>query len=544
MSAPYDKQRRLKGLRFSWVLACLLTILLLTAAVRIRLVDVPLERDEGEYAYAGQLILQGVPPYRHVYNMKMPGIYAGYALIEAAFGETHQGIHLGLLVVNAVTILLVFLLANRLHGRVAGVAAATTFALLSLGQPVQGIFANAEHFVLPPALGGILLLMRSGNRRGPWPTLAGAVLLGIAFLMKQHGAAFIIFAGLYLFNSELRYRPFQWKPFSAKCLLFFTGVLLPFGLTCLILWWAGVFEKFWFWTFEYAQEYVSRLPAAAGWHNLKNRMAALALSAPLTWTLAGVGFTALFWNRKARKQRSFVAGFTIFSFLAVCPGLYFRPHYFVFLLPAISLLAGIAIGSLEDLFAGSRSVRLGRAVSTLLIIGSIIHGAYRQRSFFFAEDPTLASRTTYGLNPFPESLEIARYINERTTKDDRIAVIGSEPQIYFYSRRRAATGYIYTYALMEDHHLAPKMQQEMIQEIESARPKYLIFVNIPTSWLAGPESATHILEWSERYRDEFYEVAGIIDIVSWDRTLYRWDEEAIGYTPKSDFWLAVFVRKP
>ena len=29
--------------------------------------------------------------------------------------------------------------------------------------PVQGVFANAEHFVLPPALGGILLLVRSGN---------------------------------------------------------------------------------------------------------------------------------------------------------------------------------------------------------------------------------------------------------------------------------------------------------------------------------------------------------------------------------------------
>ena len=79
-----------KGFRFSWALACLLAILLLTAAVRIRLVDVPLERDEGEYAYAGQLILQGAPPYRHVYNMKMPGIYAGYALLEAAFGETHR----------------------------------------------------------------------------------------------------------------------------------------------------------------------------------------------------------------------------------------------------------------------------------------------------------------------------------------------------------------------------------------------------------------------------------------------------------------------
>jgi hypothetical protein len=542
--ARCERGRVQASVRGSWVVACLLVIVLLTAAVRIRLVDVPLERDEGEYAYAGQLILQGVPPYRHVYNMKMPGIYAAYALIEAAFGETRQAIHIGLLIVNAVTILLVFLLTTRLYGQVAGVSAAATFAFLSLGQPVQGIFANAEHFVLPPALGGILLLMRSENRRGPWPTLAGGVLLGIAFLTKQHGAAFIVFAGLYLLHSELRGRPFQWKPFSARCLLFFVGVLLPFGLTCLVLWWAGTFDKFWFWTFEYAQEYVSGLPLSDGWYNLRHRIEFLVLSAPLVCVLAGVGLTAWVWNRKARKQCSFVAGFTIFSFLAVCPGLYFRPHYFVFILPALSLLTGIAISSLEDLFAGSRAVRLGRAVCFLVIAGSILQGACAQRSFLFFSDPVMACRTTYGLNPFPESLEIARYIREHTTKDDRIAVIGSEPQIYFYAHRRAATGYIYTYALMEDHDFAHVMQQEMIQEIESARPKYLIFVNIPTSWLARPESTTHIFEWSERYRDEFYEVAGIIDIVSWDQTLYRWDTEAIGYTPKSEFWLAVFVRKP
>ena len=39
----------------------------------------------------------------------------------------------------------------------------------------------------------------------------------------------------------------------------------------------------------------------------------------------------------------------VFSFLAVCPGFYFRPHYFVFLLPAAALLAGIAAGSIAAL---------------------------------------------------------------------------------------------------------------------------------------------------------------------------------------------------
>ena len=92
---------------FAWLV--LIMIILITASIRYGLLDVPLERDEGEYAYAGQLILQGIAPYAQVYNMKMPGIYAAYALILAIFGQTTVGIHLGLLVVNAATILLMFL---------------------------------------------------------------------------------------------------------------------------------------------------------------------------------------------------------------------------------------------------------------------------------------------------------------------------------------------------------------------------------------------------------------------------------------------------
>src|SRR3954447_14364869 len=78
------------------IVSCLVVILGLAAFIRIRLLEMPLERDEGEYAYAGQLMLQGIPPYKLAYNMKLPGTYAAYAIIMAAFGETARGIHLGL----------------------------------------------------------------------------------------------------------------------------------------------------------------------------------------------------------------------------------------------------------------------------------------------------------------------------------------------------------------------------------------------------------------------------------------------------------------
>src|SRR5215468_3887965 len=102
-------------------------ILVFNAAVRLRYLGLPLERDEGEYAYAGQLLLQGIPPYKLVYNMKFPGTYAAYALIMSIFGQTISGIHLGLLLVNAATVVLVFFLARRVVNETGGFVAAASY---------------------------------------------------------------------------------------------------------------------------------------------------------------------------------------------------------------------------------------------------------------------------------------------------------------------------------------------------------------------------------------------------------------------------------
>jgi hypothetical protein len=147
-------------LEATWIFLAVV-VLGVVIAIRIRLLGIPLERDEGEYAYAGQLILQGIPPYKLAYNMKFPGTYAAYALIVAIFGQTIVGIHLGLLLVNAATISLVFLLGRRLINSIAGIAAAMTYAVLSVSPSVFGFAAHATHFVMLPVLGGTLLLLRS-----------------------------------------------------------------------------------------------------------------------------------------------------------------------------------------------------------------------------------------------------------------------------------------------------------------------------------------------------------------------------------------------
>jgi hypothetical protein len=119
-----------------------------------------------------------------------------------------------------------------------------------------------------------------------------------------------------------------------------------------------------------------------------------------------------------------------------------------------------------------------------------------------------------------ESIKIGDYLRGRTNPGDTIAVLGSEPQIYFYSDRHSATGYIYTYGLMEAQKYAGQMQQEMIHEIENARPKFLIFVVMPDSWLQRPESEQSIFRWASEYTAKNYTVAGFVNIVAQDKTDY------------------------
>jgi len=153
------------------------------------------------------------------------------------------------------------------------------------------------------------------------------------------------------------------------------------------------------------------------------------------------------------------------------------------------------------------------------------------------------SRTIYGSSPFIEAQQIAKYIKDRTTPEDKIAVLGSEPEIYFYADRRAATGYIYTYALMEPQPFATRMQAEMIREIESAHPLYIVFLWIEDSWLAQKDSDQGIVAWGQRYVRQCYDPVGVADIRSKDETRFAWDDDVRGYVAASSNLVYTFRRK-
>ena len=490
-------------------------LILLAAAVltvvwaRIRLAGLPLERDEGEYAYMGQLLLHGVPPYKLAYSMKFPGTAAVYAILMSIFGQTNTGIHLGLILANLITIGLMVMLGRRLLGVLGGVAAGASYSVLSLMPYVLGQAAHATHFVVLFAIAGSLVLLTALDRQSRRLIFGSGCLFGLALLMKQPGVFFVLFGVLYLAAADWR-SGIGVRKTLLRSVLLISGAITPLLLTAASLWVCGVFGKFWFWTIQYATRYGSQVSLGDGFQIfIGHFIAALGTAWPL-WVIAVVGLIGCIARSRPRIAVNFLAPFALFSGMAVCPGLYFRPHYFVLFLPAVSLFVAIAVVRSVEQFQNAKPT-LTFAV-WLIFASCLAWPLFAERDFFFERPIAEVNRMVNGINPFPESIKIADFVRSQSGPSDTIAVLGSEPQIYFYSQRHSATGYIYTYSLMEPQPYAHQMQDEMIAEIEAARPKFLILIGVAISWLPRAESDQTIVRWAAQYCDANYDTVGLVHI--------------------------------
>ena len=516
-------------------------VILIAVYVRLRLLDLPLERDEGEFAYMGQLLLKGIPPYAGAYSLKLPGTFASYALMMELFGQSAKGIHLGLLFINMATIALVFLLAKRLYDARTGAVAAAAYALLSVSQAVQGVAAHATHFVVLFALAGFVCLLVAIERRSHVMVFLSALCFGLSFTMKQHAAPVILFALCFLIWRN-RQDKIPLPKQLVTMLLFCGGVSIPYLAWAIYLYQQGVFAAFWFWTVQYAAQYATNTAAEDALNVLAFDGNVLLKTSGALWILAFLQLIILLRSKDFRETRIFLYGLAISSCVAVMPGFFFRQHYFVMMLPAVALLvAAAATGSFDSTNRTAATVRKGVTIGTVLLACGVT--LFQERDYFFTLPPRQVSRSMYQANPFLESPAIAAYLRAHTTASDRIGVLGSEPQILFYADRLSATGYLCMYGLMEDQPFADRMQEELIREVETAKPKYIVLVNIGESWLLRLESHKRIFEWAAKYLEQGYDITGVIDIIDAQTTLVWWDDSAYDRAPQALNNLIVYRRR-
>ena len=501
-----------------WLIYIML-IVLLTIAVRYRLIDVPLERDEGGFAYCAQLILHGIPPYTVAYDYKPPGLYFLYASSITIFGSGVQAVHLLLLIFSAGTSIMLFWLVKK-WSDTAGGAIASILSIFLLASPsVLGFAAHATHFVMFWAIVGYLLLEIGIERRNYSIVLAAGISLGLSFLMKQSGLLFLFPALLFI---PVIARGERLKESIKNSGFMLAGFIIPLVIIALWLISIGAFKGFTYWTIQYPW----LVAQGTGTNEFFPRIARNGLQAagnflPL-WITGFVSFIYLVFEKGGIAANRKILTLVIFSAGAVSLGYETRSHYFVLLIPALAAAIGIAASNI------SKSAKSGFGSKAIIgiPIAIVLVGMIEERDYFFFNKPEDISRSIYYPNLFADAEKVSEFIRSRSDDSDRVAILGSEPEILFLSQRRSATHYIFTDFINMKHELGGQMQEEMIHEIDSVKPAIIVMINQPFSWGALPSGSWPLLRWIRGYLENNYEIVGTVTQHSVDSSVFRWDQES------------------
>lgn len=522
---------------WTWDIFLLGGVLLFVLMARLNLLGVPLERDEGGFAYIAYQMIEGKQLYVDLYEIKPPLLYMTYALFITIFGHSIEGIHTGLLVFDLAYIIILFFFARSFFDKTVALVASFAFAILSLSPNLLGFAAHATHFAILPGLGGIVMLIKALEDNNKKLFLGAGLAFGIAFLYKQQVIHFMLFGGFYTLFDFIRKKPIDWKNWFVSELVLVVGSILPYALVLLFMVITGRFDDFWFYTFTWPSEFATSSETGASWYIFNLQINNVLTNQEWLWYLAPAGLVALFLVPTDNRWRFFLGSFTFFMSLSVATGFHFYQHYFVVLIPAIALLNGFFVRNVGLLINKVLKVKWGIVFPLLFFALAWFQIIQHDSSYFFKPDSEKILRKAYGTNPFPESPVIGEFIQANSQPTDKIIVACSEPQIGFYAQRESVTGHAFTYPLVDNGTYMTRLQDEFIKNITEEKPEISVFTFLGTSWLNRDPSG-RLFNFMQKMHQENYQLIGVTDCIPTRyaqnspiiyQMVYKWHQEALPY---------------
>ena len=399
----------------------LITVLLIWS--RFSFLALPMDRDEGAYAYTAWRMSEGELPYRDVFDHKPPGIFLIYKAAIAVTDGSTVGIRLFTSIWAALTLAAVFAAGWSLFGRSGGLAAAFFFALFQSSVMLEAVNSNAEIFMcLPIAIAVFAFSLR--KKHIIFSGLAG-LFLGAAVMIKSSAvfvpAAFIIVLyGLKAPKKELVF-------FLAGC--FMIPVFLTASAAVL-----GIFEDFVRDFALYNASYVfEHIKNDAGSGPLANLAA---FSAEQWAALCGAGLMSFMIMKK---KAGFEAKTALYAFAAGAAGILLLKgmyaHYYTGLLPFAALCAAFLVKEI-------RKLKFGFAACALVIAASFV-SVFAANSKFYSMDPAEVSFAQFRTHAFSDSETAAKFIKKYKKNSSSLLVLSAHPQIYYQAGIKVHGRYSY-----------------------------------------------------------------------------------------------------
>ncbi len=479
--------------------------------------------DHANFAYMASTLLRGGWPYVSSWDNQFPGLIFLQAAEMLVFGKSIVMFRLFDVVAQLGNAYLIFRIATRLDGRVAGLIAAVLFCLIYQGYGPWNT-AQREGFGMLFVLGGIWWYLTRERRSAVITAAAIGLGFGCAITIKPTLLALALFYAPLI--PELRHRQGLKLAGVAAAGLAGPSALVVIGYAA-----AGALRDLYEACFGYHAIYTVRLrgqdPLLAYWMDKAGRLGLHAVALPFVYA------PALFW-RAARRERLMIwLGYLGSIYAVFVQGTFAGYHY----LPGLALGA-ILVGSLFSLASGqvlgTTEIRLGsrRAPGALLLAFVLLAGAtavYMRQApirhlvtLRFLDRPAPNELRNLNVFDFTESYDVAEYLRERTRPDQAIQIWGFESLVYYLADRPAASRFQTTQPLVmrvPGQELVPMVKRwraEFVQQMELRQPAYVAVVHQDRWWWA-PEERT-----SDQLLDEFPEWKQIVERdYTPDRTIGR-----------------------
>lgn len=424
--------------------------------------------DEGIYQVIGQTLNQGRFLYSEIWDNKPPLLYLIYGL----FNGDQFFVRLTSLFFMIATIGVFYLFAKKLFRNTRQVFVTTSLFSILFATPLfEGNIANAENFMYLPIIAALYIAIETIEAKRIRAFFLAGLLLGIAFLIKIVAVfdllALLVFLFILFFASERK----KWLVTNAYIL---GGFTIPVVFTGMYFFLNGALPDFLQASFSQNVSYIAtgnRLFIGQGLLFLKLLI------------LAVFCFLVFLKRKSLAKEYVFIYIWLFFSlFNALFGG---RPwtHYLLTLLPAFCLFVGVFFVDEKR-----RVWNLALAIILVILVAKNFW-VYGKTLSYYANfiQFKMGVKDEYSYREFFDwfvnrDYEVARYIRERSEKDDTIFVWGDNAQIYVLAGRLPVGRYTVAYHVT----FYKEAFLETKTAIQNDRPKFIVAArnDFPTELLS------------------------------------------------------------
>ncbi len=407
--------------------------------------------DEGVYATAAREVLRGERLYTDLWLHKPPGIVYIYALIFLV-KDSMTAVHLFTALWSFATSIAIYRAMRLLSDHQSSLLAAIFYAFFSTSYlPRDMQAANTELFMVLPLVLSFGFLVVGMKRQRLGYLFSAGLFCSLGMIFKQP-ALFVAVA--FIMAIILHYRK---QETINKCILalvtYCIGIMVP--LVVLILWAykSGSLGDMLRLVVGYNLGYVSDI------HPLQYLYRAYDISIRFfgyNFLLLWLALVWLFASKPAKEDDKengrLLLLFLLGSLLGTASGNRFFGHYFIQSLPALCMVAAVALSSLftniQRIENGLICKSLCGSLIILVVLGFIIpfqrfHGYGMIDSLGRLLEGEGASPLVREIASKPHDASLAELVKSITEPGDKIFIWGFYPQLYYLSGRRPASRFIF-----------------------------------------------------------------------------------------------------